>query len=71
MTTPAKSKEQIMAEMDASAEVADKEFYDMCEKFDKLEDRALKSIVAWMRRHRLTAGYKRLGKILLAEEWRK
>jgi hypothetical protein len=54
-----KSREQIRQEMDAAAEVAAKEL-------KKLPKDAVKAVATWMKAHKQAAGWKRLGKAIVA-----
>ncbi len=54
-----KTAEQIKAEMDKAAEEAAKQL-------KKLNKEAVKTVAEWMKANLATAGYKRLGKALVA-----
>ena len=51
--------EQVKAEMDAAAEVAEKEFKAMAQNITV-------PVARWMQKHYMKAGYKRLGKVMVA-----
>lgn len=66
MTT--NSKEQILAEMDAAALEAEKEFTEMRANSDKATFEAIHGLIAsWWKRWYLKAGHKRLARILMNE----
>lgn len=53
-----KSKEEVAAEMDAAAKVAEGEL-------KKLDKKSVETVAAWVKKHYLKAGYKRLGRLLV------
>lgn len=58
-----KTKEQVMLEMDAAAEIAQTELQSMIK--DLGEDLTARRLAAWWKRHYQKAGHKRLGRALL------
>lgn len=59
-----KTKEEIVAEMNAAATVA-------AEDLKKVPENARAAIKGWFEKHYLKAGYKRLGKVLLGKPFTK
>lgn len=55
-----KSTEDIKKEMDAAAEIA-------AEDLAKIPAAQIKVVATWIKNHYLKAGYKRLGRLLVAE----
>lgn len=53
-----KSKEQIVKEMDEAAVIAQKEL-------GKLDRKSVEVVSAWVKKHFMKAGYKRLGRLLV------
>lgn len=70
MATPKKTKEEILAEMDADAELARKEFESMLSG-GSLDDGTTKVLSNWWERWYLRAGHKRLAYILMNKEMSK
>jgi len=67
MTTP-KSKEEILAEMDADAELARKEFEGLKASVDKATFEAIHGLIAaWWEKWFQRAGHKRLAYILMGK----
>lgn len=67
MTTP-KSKEEMLAEMDADAKKAREEFNDMCGHLNEVEASTLANIKGWWERWYPKAGHKRLAYILTGKK---
>ena len=70
MTTPKKTKAEILAEMKADAELARKEFDEMVKSRDMLksDNFSLTNVSAWWERWYLKAGHKRLAYILMGKK---
>jgi hypothetical protein len=53
-----KSSEEIKAEMDAAAKIAEVDL-------KKLDKKSVEVVGVWLKKHYLKAGYKRLGRLLI------